>query len=91
MCNMKALSVLVEKLEPRLSLLWTDGRTDGRTDGQTDGVIPIYPPQTSFAGGITIAALQIYANNSVHLLGQSCITSTKTFLLCQYRLQYRLV
>ena len=33
----------------------TDGRTDGQTDGQTDRVIPIYPPQTSFAGGITIS------------------------------------
>ena len=30
-----------------------DRRTDGQTDRQTDRVIPIYPPQTSFAGGIT--------------------------------------
>ena len=44
MCNMKGLSLLVEKLKPRLSLLWTDRRTDRQTDRQTDGVIPIYPP-----------------------------------------------
>ena len=50
MCNMKAQSLLVQKLMPRLSLLWTDGRTDGRTDRQTDRVIPIYPPKLRLRG-----------------------------------------
>ena len=50
MCNMKALSLLVKKLWPRLSLLWTDRRTDRRTDRQTDRVIPIYPPKLRLRG-----------------------------------------
>jgi hypothetical protein len=28
------------------------GQTDERTDRETDRSIPIYPPQTTFAGGI---------------------------------------
>ena len=39
MCNMKALSLLVQNVEPKLSLL----STDGQRDRQTDRVIPIYP------------------------------------------------
>ena len=31
--------------------------TDGQTEGQTDRVIPIYPPQTLFAGGIKMLFL----------------------------------
>ena len=55
LCNIKALSLLVQKLWSRLSLLWTDGRTDGQTDRQTDRQGDSYiPPQTSFAGGINI-------------------------------------
>ena len=52
LCNIKALSLSVQKLWSRLSLLWTDGRTDGQTDRQGDSYIP--PPQTLFAGGIII-------------------------------------
>jgi len=29
-----------------------DRRTDGQTDRQTDRPIPIYPPQTTFVGGV---------------------------------------
>ena len=36
LCNIKALSLSVQKLWLRLSLLWTDGQTDGQTDRQTD-------------------------------------------------------
>ena len=32
-----------------------DGRTDRRTHARTDNVKTVYPPQTKFAGGITIA------------------------------------
>ena len=35
----------------------TDARTDGRTDGRTDNVKTVYPLQTKFAGGITIAKI----------------------------------
>ena len=30
------------------------GQTDGRTQERTDNVKTVYPPQTKFAGGITI-------------------------------------
>ena len=50
---MKALSLTVQKLLPRLSFLWTDEQTERRTDRQTDRQGDSYiPPQTSFAGGI---------------------------------------
>ena len=39
----------IKKLWPRHDV---NRHTDGRTDRQTDRVIPIYPPQTLFAGGI---------------------------------------
>ena len=32
----------------------TDGRTDAHTHARTDNVKTVYPPQTKFAGGITI-------------------------------------
>ena len=70
---MKAQSLSVQKLMPRLSLLWTDGRTDGRTDRQTDRQGDSYiPPQTSFAGGITMPNYKtfsryIYTNKSSFL------------------------
>ena len=31
------------------------GRTHARTDGRTDNVKTVYPPQTKFAGGITMS------------------------------------
>ena len=36
----------------------TDRRTHARTHAHTDNVKTVYPPQTKFAGGITIGAVQ---------------------------------
>ena len=46
MCNMKALSLSIQKFQPRLSLLWTD---DGQMNRQGDSYIP--PPNFVCGGG----------------------------------------
>ena len=42
---------------------WMDGQTHARThawtDARTDNVKTVYPPQTKFAGGITIPVICI--------------------------------
>ena len=54
MCNMKALSLLVEKLYTRLSLLWTDGQTDRQTDRRGDSYIPPAMPCVQYSRYIVI-------------------------------------
>ena len=72
LCKMKALSLFIQKLWSRLSLLWTDRRTDG----QTDRVIPIYP-QNFVCGGIK--------NTAAVSSGTSLYMSALSFYYCNFQ------
>ncbi len=49
--NRRNIEPIIEQIKFRL-----DRQTDGQTDRQTDKSIPVYPPQTSWGGGILDSA-----------------------------------